>query len=352
MLLTVNLFFGFSLLVSYLSVHINPDTFIIPAFFGLAYPYLLLVNIILVITWIAMLKYEAFISVIIIALGFTHLSNYLRLGKPSGDKKDTFKVLSYNLRLFNAYEKDNVNSEKQVIDFLKAQEPDILCLQEFYIAGVPSQKDAMIKSALGRKYYSHMKVIGSGRDQYYGIVTYSRFPIIRRGEIIHPGSSSLSIFSDIIVDQDTFRIFNNQLQSYRLRRMEQSFLEEMTSQNENEALDEMKNISVSLKKGFVLRAVQAQSVKAQINLSQYPVIVVGDFNDTPVSYSYRKIRNGLNDAFVNSGYGAGFTYKGSYPANRIDYILYDNALESTCFEISRIKYSDHYPVAAWLRKRN
>lgn len=352
MLLVVNLIFGFALLVSYLAVHIDPDTFIIPAFFGLAYPYLLLVNIVLVIIWIALLKYEAFISVIIIALGFTHLSNYLRLGKPSGDTNDTFKVLSYNLRLFNVYEEDNPNSEKQVIDFLKEQNPDILCLQEFYIDGIPSEKDSMIKNIIGKKYYSHMKVLGSGKEKYYGIVTYSKYPIIRKGEIIHPGSSSLTIFSDILIGKDTFRIFNNQLQSYRLRRMERSFLEEITSQSENEAFNEVKYLSVSLKKGFEIRAVQAQSLKAQINLSRYPVIVVGDFNDTPVSFSYRKIRKGLNDAFVNSGYGAGFTYKGNYPANRIDYILYDDTLESRYFEIFKIKYSDHYPIAAWFRKKN
>jgi len=352
LLLVINLIFGFALLLSYLAVHIDPDTFIIPAFFGLAYPYLLLVNIVLVITWIALLKYEAFISVIIIALGFTHLSNYLRLGKPSGDTNGTFKVLSYNLRLFNVYEEDNPNSEKQVIDFIKEQNPDIFCLQEFYIDGIPARKDSMIKSIIGEKYYSHMKVLGSGKDKYYGIITYSKFPIIRKGEIIHPGSSSLSIFSDILIGKDTFRIFNNQLQSYRLRRMERTFLEEITSQSENEAFDEVKNLSVSLRKGFEIRAVQAQSLKAQINLSQYPVIVVGDFNDTPVSFSYRKIRKGLNDAFVNSGYGAGFTYKGNYPANRIDYILYDNTFESTYFEIFKIRYSDHYPVAAWFRIRN
>lgn len=352
MLLAANLFFGFSLLVSYLAAHINPDTFILPAFFGLAYPYLLLANIILAIIWLTLLKYEALISVFLIALGFTHLSNYIRIGKPSGDTTNTFKVLSYNLRLFNIYEGSDANSEKKIINFLKVQKADILCLQEFYVTGVPSQKDASLRNALGGKYYSHMKVIGSGSNKYYGIVTYSRFPIIRKGEIIHPGSSSLSIFSDIVIDQDTFRIFNNQLQSYRLRRMERSFLEEITSPVENETFDEVKNLSVSLKKGFVVRAVQAELVKAQINQSPYPVIVAGDFNDTPVSYSYRKIRKGLNDAFVSSGYGAGFTYKGNYPANRIDYILYDNALESRYFEIFKVKYSDHYPVAACFRKND
>lgn len=351
-LLAINAFFGLALLISYLAVHINPDTFVLPAFFGLAYPYLLFINIILVVIWAVMLRFEAFISLIIIAAGITHLSNYIRIQKPSGDKSGTFKVLSYNLRLFNVYEGPNANSENKVLAFLKSQKPDILCLQEFFIDGVPSEKEASINAALGGKYYSHLKIIGRGRDRYYGIVTFSRFPIVRKGEIIHPGSSSLSIFSDIVIDKDTFRVFNNHLQSFRLRKMERSFIEEVTASAGNETLDEVKSLSVSLKKGFVIRAHQAQSLKAQIDHSPYPVIVAGDFNDTPVSYSYRKIRKGLNDAFVNSGYGAGFTYKGNYPANRIDYILFDNALESRYFEITKVRYSDHYPVIAYFKKKN
>ena len=114
----------------------------------------------------------------------------------------------------------------------------------------------------------------------------------------------------------------------------------------------LKSLSVSLKKGFVKRALQAQVVKDHINRSPFPVIVVGDFNDTPVSYAYRKIRKGLNDSFVNSGYGAGFTYKGNYPPNRIDYILYDNSLINSYFEIIKVKYSDHYPIIAYFRKKN
>lgn len=333
-----------------MAVHINPNTFIIPAFFGLAYPYILLINIVIVMIWVALLKFEAFISVIIIAAGFNHLSNYIRPGKSHRDTKDTFKVLSYNLRLFNIYEGEGVNSESKILDFLKTQEADILCLQEFYVSGSVSQKDEMIKTSLGNKYDSHMKVIGSGNDKYYGIVTYSRYPIVRKGEVIHPRSSSLTIFSDIVVDKDTLRIFNNQLQSYRLKKMERSFLEEITSADNNETINEFRNLSVSLKKGFIIRAAQANSVKAHIDRSPYPVIVTGDFNDTPVSYSYRTIRKGLMDAFVNSGYGAGFTYKGNYPANRIDYILYDDTLESTNFEIYKVKYSDHYPVAAWFKR--
>lgn len=349
----VNVFFAFALLMSYLAVHISPQTFALPAFFGLSYPYLLTINIILAIIWAMLLRFEALISVAVIALGFTHFSNYLKLSRPAGNKTNTFKVISYNVRLFNYFEKKpGSNSEKKVLSFLKGQKPDILCLQDFYGSGNPSQKQADINTALGAKYNSHLKVIVRGKNRFYGIATFTRFPIIRKGEIIHAGSSSLSIYTDVLIQNDTFRIYNNHLQSFRLKSMERSFIEEMTSSDEKETLDDVMSLSASLKKGFVRRAQQAQLLKDYVNKSPYPVIVAGDFNDTPVSYAYRKIRKGLNDSFVNSGYGAGFTYRGNYPPNRIDYILYDNNLINSYFEITKIKYSDHYPIIAYFRKKN
>jgi endonuclease/exonuclease/phosphatase family metal-dependent hydrolase len=351
-LLVVNAIFAVSLLISYLAVVINPEDFVLPAFFGLAYPYLLLINIIIAVIWAMMLRFEGLISVFIIAIGFTHFSNYIQLSRPRTDKVNTFRALSYNVRLFNHFEsKKAVGSEKRVIEFLKSQKADIICLQEFYLAGNVIQKDSEIKAGLGGKYYSHIKLIGTGKDKAYGIATYSRYPIIRKGEIIHPGSSSLSIYTDIVIQKDTFRIYNNHLQSFRLKKMERSFIEEITNEDK-QTISEVKSIGVSLRKGFKRRALQAQVVKEHINRSPYPVIVAGDFNDTPVSYAYRKIRKGLSDSFVTSGYGAGFTYKGNYPPNRIDYILYDKALSSTSFEIKKVKYSDHYPIICWFRKNN
>jgi endonuclease/exonuclease/phosphatase family metal-dependent hydrolase len=352
-LLAVNIFFAVTLLFSYLAVHVNPDDFALPAFFGLAYPYLLLINIIIVIIWAMLLRFEALISVVIIAIGFHHFSNYIQLFKPARDKSNTFKVLSYNVRMFNYFEnKKGLTSEKRVLEFLKSQKPDIFCLQEFFVSGNPDLAEAEVNTALGGKYFSHLKVLGSGKNHYYGIATFSRYPIVRKGEIIHPGSSSLSIYTDVVIKQDTFRIYNNHLQSFRLMRMERSFIEEITASDDKKTLGEVKDISVSLKKGFVRRAIQSQVVKDLVNKSPYPVIVLGDFNDTPVSYAYTKIRKGLNDSFVNSGYGAGFTYKGNYPPNRIDYILYDNALINSWFEIIKVKFSDHYPIVAYFRQKS
>jgi endonuclease/exonuclease/phosphatase family metal-dependent hydrolase len=350
--LGVNICFAAALLISYLAVHINPEDFALPAFFGLAYPYILLINVIIVVIWVVNLKYEALISVFIIALGFNHFTNYIKFRRPENDKQGTFKVMSYNLRLFNYFETPKkADSEKKILQYVKTIQPEIICFQELFITGNTIEKDQEIIKALGGKYYSHTKLLGRRKNQYYGIATYSRYPIVGKGEIRHPGSSSLSIYSDIVIEEDTFRIFNNHLQSFRLRRMERSLIEELAS-DDNQTMDEIKTLSTSLKQGFVRRALQAQVVKNYIDRSPFPVIVLGDFNDTPVSYAYRKIRKGLNDAFIKSGYGAGFTYSGNYPPNRIDYILYDNTLVSTKFDILKVKYSDHYPILASFMKHN
>ncbi len=352
-LLGINLIFAVALLISYMAVHVNPGDFVLPAFFGLAYPYLLLFNIVIVIIWIAMLRFEALISVAVIAIGFNHLSNYIRFMKPPADKSNTFKVISYNVREFNFFESRNgVFSEKKVAEFLRSQSPDIICLQEFFILGDPDRGVESIIKALGGNYFPHVKLLKMKNNRYYGIATFSRYPVINKGEIKHKGSTSLSIYSDVIIQKDTFRIFNNYLQSFMLKRMDKSFIEEIASPEEKEPVNKVMGLSKSLKKGFERRSLQAQLVKEYINKSPYPVIVAGDFNDTPVSYAYRKIRKGLNDSFVNSGYGAGFTYNGNYPPNRIDYILYGKNLVNNYFEIIRVRYSDHYPIVAYFRKKS
>ncbi len=351
--LGVTIIFALSLLLSYLAMHVNPSDFALPAFFGLAYPYLLLANILIAIAWLVALRFEALISVVVIAIGYNHFSNYIKLTNPSGGKSNTFKVLSYNVRLFNYYETRNgVYSPKRVLDFLKSQNADIICLQEFFLLGNPDvEKEAMLRE-LGSKYNIHFKLLKVSNNRYYGIATFSRFPIANKGEFVHNNSSSLSIYTDVVINRDTFRIFNNHLQSFMLKRMNKSLLDEMASSGNKELMDEVKSLSISLKKGFVNRSQQAQLLKNKVNNSPYPVIVLGDFNDTPVSYTYWKICKGLDDAFLTSGYGAGFTYKGNYPPNRIDYILYDNKLVNTYFEIKKIKYSDHYPIEAYFRLSN
>ena len=345
--LGANILFALSLILSYLSVHINPSVCAFPALFGLAYPYLLFINVVFAFIWAVIIKWEALISIAVIAGGITHFSNYIKLSKPSGDKTGTFEVQSYNVRLFNYFEgKKNSNSEKRILDLLKNSQADIICLQEIYIIGDPGAKEREIKAALGGKYFSHFKVIPTGKNRFYGIATLSRFPMAYRGDIVHEKSSSLSIYTDLVRGNDTIRLFNNHLQSFHLNRMEKTFLAELTAGSDNkETLYEIRSISASLRQGFARRADQAQNVKERINRSPYPVIVAGDFNDVPYSYTYAKIRGDLKDIFQEKGFGFDYTFNESFFRFRIDQVFYDPRIELTAFKMENDQHgSDHFPL--------
>jgi endonuclease/exonuclease/phosphatase family metal-dependent hydrolase len=258
--------------------------------------------------------------------------------------------MSYNIRLFNFYEESERDTHRKMLQLLRKEDPGILCLQEYFVRGDPAAGERKLKEGLGGKLNTHFKLIKSGPVSRYGIATITRYPVIYRGDVVHPGSSSLTIFTDIVVDNDTFRIYNNHLQSFRLRRMEGNFLNEIAGEERNSSMTNITGIYRSLTRGFASRALQVDRVKRHMETSPYPVIVAGDFNDTPVSYTYRRMRHGLEDAFVEAGYGAGFTYRGKYPPNRIDFILYNDEIRCTDFDIVKVRYSDHYPIIAYFRR--
>lgn len=349
-LLAVTFFLVLLLLLAYLSIYLNPATIAFPAIFGLAYPYIAAANLVIVIVWILFRKWYALIPALAVVAGLGYIHNFIRFTNQGREEHHDLKLMSYNVRLFNIYESGEKNTYSKMLQLLRKEDPGILCVQEYFVKGDPAVGERKLRESLGEKRYTHFKLIKSGTASRYGIATISRYPIIHRGDVVHPGSSSLTIFSDIVVDTDTFRVYNNHLQSFRLRRVEGTLLNEITGEENGSSMDNISGIYRSLMQGFASRALQVDRVRRHMESSPYPVIVAGDFNDTPVSYTYRVMRRGLKDAFVEAGYGAGFTYRGKYPPNRIDYVLYSEGIECTDFDIVKVRYSDHYPVIAYFRR--
>ena len=350
LLLAINIFLILLLILAYLSIYINPATIAFPALFGLAYPYIAALNVAMVIVWILFRRWYALLSALALAAGFGYIHNFIRFTNQGKEEHHELKLMSYNIRLFNFYEEAERNTHSKMIQLLRKEDPGILCLQEYFVKGDPAAGERKLMEGLGGRRHTHFKLVKSGATSRYGIATVSRYPIIYRGDVIHPGSSSLTIFSDIVVDTDTFRVYNNHLQSFRLRRVEGTLLSEITGEEKGGSVNKITGIYQSLMQGFASRALQVDRVRRHMESSPYPVIVAGDFNDTPVSYTYRVMRRGLKDAFVEAGYGAGFTYRGKYPPNRIDYVLYNDEIECTDFDIVKVRYSDHYPVIAYFRR--
>ena len=82
----------------------------------------------------------------------------------------------------------------------------------------------------------------------------------------------------------------------------------------------------------------------QIKKSPYPTIICGDFNDTPLSYTYQRLSEKKYDAFIKSGNGIGTTFI-KIPSLRIDYILYDKEFISSKFITHQNELSDHRAIS-------
>lgn len=77
------------------------------------------------------------------------------------------------------------------------------------------------------------------------------------------------------------------------------------------------------------------------------MLICGDLNDLPGSYTYTKLKGNLKDAFAEKGFGLGRTYNQILPTLRIDYILYDpRLLQIRGFSSPVLSLSDHNPVIA------
>jgi endonuclease/exonuclease/phosphatase family metal-dependent hydrolase len=355
-ILILNILGAAAMLLAYLAPVVNPTRMFLPALFGLAYPFLLLLNLAFLCFWLIRLKKEILISIVVILLGWNHLNNLLPLNFKTADipentaSEQLLKALSYNVRGFDIYKwNQEPDGKKDIFEFLKLQEPHLVCFQEYYTSSKSGQRRSDISRQL--KFLPHSAVYytadPSNRNGF-GIATYSKYPILKKSRIPFNSTFNAAMYTDILFRTDTIRVFNIHLQSIRFQEDNYTFMDTARLAYSNEQMNEIRAIGSRLKTAFSMRAEQAQMIANYIKESPYPVIVMGDFNDTPQSYAYRKIKKGIDDAFRSSGRGFGNTYAGELPSFRIDYIMYGPPFESYAFKRIKTDCSDHYPITTWL----
>jgi endonuclease/exonuclease/phosphatase family metal-dependent hydrolase len=355
------------LVFSFLSPHISPEKIWFPAFLGLAYPYILLVNIFFLLFWMLLRKKAFLISLLAILLGwgtfrdyhglrpfrFLQKSHYENLAREQRKTNHVVKLVSFNVRLFDiSYQADLASSHQEIFTFLRDEDPDILCLQEYQTINYDGFRESDVYRNLDRLPYRHIGYTVRRQWGNYGIVTFSRYPIIHTGSIRFEDRYNICIFSDVRIDQDTVRIYNCHLQSIRLDSEQYQILDSIKFRYDDKQIAEIMDISYRLRDAFIKRAAQADILAAHVAGCPHPVIICGDFNDTPVSYTYRTIKDGLQDAFSGSGWGVGRTYHGDFPSFRIDYILQSPSIEALFFYREKILVSDHFPIIGYLRVKN
>ena len=343
LIVLINIIGLIPMLIAYASVYITPEKLWFPALFGLAYPYLLLINFLFIIFWMYHKKWVFLLSLVTILAGWNYLSETFQINFKNIEhvQGESFKMMSYNIRLLDKYNWTNdKNTSQNLLDFVDEKNADIICLQEVPGTKYVKPDKRILKKLLKRRsfYYS------AAKRSNVGVLTISKYPVINRGTINFGTSVNVAIYTDLKINYDTVRVYNLHLQSIYLDPSKYKLLDTLSFNQRERNLREAGDILSHLKNAYKLRAQQTDKIARHIAKSPYPVIVSGDFNDTPISYAYHNIRGKLNDAFIESGSGISNTYIGKFPSFRIDYILHSNKLQSSDYMVEHVKYSDHYPI--------
>ena len=355
LILAINaLFTGLLLLTAY-SPYINPVAHPVQSCLGLTFPIFALINGCFLIFWLVIQQYKAALLPLIgFLLCYSQMRTYLPINfRTDNLPEGSIKFLSYNIMGFDgASKKDGKNA---ILTYLKESNADILCLQEYATLESShhlTQKD--IERELAAYPYHRINAVGSGSGYTNQIACYSKYPILSARELKYPSDYNGSFIYELKLGEDTITIINNHLESNKLTKADKDIYEDILKSPEKEKVKSGARLLIrKLAEASAIRAPQADTIAREITSTRHPsVIVCGDFNDTPISYTHRIIAQGLDDAFTQSGRGLGVSYNQNKFFFRIDNILISKNLQSYNCTVDRsIKESDHYPIWCYIAKR-
>jgi len=354
---TVNLMAGANiatvllmLFVGY-SDHISPADYPLLSLSGMTFPFFLLANLLFLFFWLLFKWRKVWIPVAGFILAYIPISIYIPLNRQGDISETTLKVVSWNICAYGGNFKYE-NGFGTVLDYLRQQDADIVCLQEDVDTWRRYVMDEYRKNGYE---YNDTTVFCHTSSSFNGVGIHSRYPILRKERIDYESEYNGSVAYFLKVGADTLLVINNHLEATHLQKTDRNRYADMLKGNmeRDTAMAESVLLAGKLGLAAMQRARQAEAVRDYIAAHRrYPVIVCGDFNDNPISYSRRTIAEGLTDCFVKSGNGIGLSYNQKGFFFRIDHILCSSDFEPLRCEVdSKIDCSDHYPVVCWLKKQ-
>jgi len=343
----------FWLLVAVGFMHVSPATFWPAAFISLTLPGALVLNILFLLIWLLRRSFKALLPLVVLVVGWSYYSRglALNLGQPNESlevEPRTLQILSYNVRIFNTYahlQDKGQASSKKMIKYVATHPADIFCLQEFY-----NDKNSKVFNAVSKigrqkqKYYFVSEGLVNGIGAQFGLAIFSRYPIVNKGSIFfQKQTNNHGMFADIKLKEDTVRVYNFHFQSMSIDEKDivDTYKDQVNFKTEGRKLLRL------FKNGVVKRADQVDSLLTHVNKSPYPVVLCGDINDLPYSYTYERLSKNRTNAFQAKGLGIGATYNGKLPFVRIDNQFCSPELKVLQYaRHDSITYSDHFPTTA------
>lgn len=314
---------------------------------GLAFPFVLAANVLFLLLWLFIYPRYIIVPLITCLLCFAQIRalfpiNFDRQGTP----EKSLKVLSYNI-LSSNITSSNANEDNAIINYIEKSDADIVCLQEFQFSTLKKRKKLLDEYP----YKSYLVSNDSeSASRYLGCL--SKYPILNV-ELLDINSTSNGCSKYWILHEgDTIVIYNCHLQSNGLNGTHKSTYEQLLSNPKNLRDQTTKELVKKLRDPASKRAAQTDIIVADLKKETSPyVIVCGDFNDSPISYTCYQLKKQLEDAYTTSGNGPGFSYNRNKLYYRIDHILHSPQFKAYKCTVDRsIKTSDHYPIHCYLEK--
>lgn len=344
------------LVLGFLAGRFDPRHYRYIAFFGLAYPYILFLNILMILWWCLRRRWAFVIgTVTLILIGWQALTaTFGLIGEQGlGPKTDPtlIRMMTYNVHSFKPYGQENVEPVKQkMLSLIENENPDIICFQEYFTRrkGTFDITDSLLR-ILDKP---HFYFVPSSQNDYEatGLAIFSKYPIKDKGKIVFGANygGNASIYIDIVVNNRKLRIYNLHLQSISFDKQDYSYIDQVKLKMEPEILPSKRIVSM-LKNAFLKRSAQVDIMKAHMKTCETPFLIAGDFNDTPASYAVTQLTKSLNNTFKEQGTGFGKTYNGKFPNFQIDYIATTKDLKVVNYRVIEAQLSDHFPVRSDLR---
>lgn len=265
----------------------------------------------------------------------------------NGDKSN----LTYSIFDFNAFGlrkpvgKSDLSDNQDIInDFINDSKFTLACFQEFPMKGSKHAKFyEKLHNGLNLNYKCLSEYSADEKSTQRILVTASAFPIVK-SNLIYCNSKPFALVTDIQFPEGIVRVFNIHLQSVKFTK-ERKLLIINKNYHLKAIIEQFSGTIMKLKTAFNLREKESRILSDSIKASPFPVIVAGDFNDTPASYAYHTISSGLKDASSGTANGLKRTYKFSTMPLNIDYILHDKDISSSGYKQISLVVSDHYAIS-------
>ena len=343
-----NVMAALMLLACGLSAGLNPADYPHAALFGLGFPLLLLLNLLFIPFWLVFCIRYVWLPFVGMLLSVSYIYDYCPLNWPEKAPQDALMLMTYNTEFLGRGEKD-ADGGYSLLEYMAASGADVICIQEGIAQSKnPSQEYAdSVMAAAGY----HIRHLNDGKAEPQFI--YSRLPILDVHRVAYESSTNGSMAMELLYEGDTILVVNNHLESYKLTPEDKQVYKDIIHDPENIRSERSsRDLVRKMADASRMRGPQIDSVLNYVRHSgREGVVVCGDFNDSPISYSCRRCSSALTSAFRQSGNGLGLSYnqKGFY--FRIDHIFVSDYWQTYETHVDKTAlWSDHYPMITYLKK--